>query len=330
MCAAVHQSVTSAQSISTADLDGDGRAVDGHSEGSTGREDTKIDSIRDGTFAEGSTIDEGASVAVGERERHVLSIGSHEFTRGCEGESNAGGRVAWDEDEVSAFLNNDSCLAVEGTDEFEGLHGSAGSRVGGGCRSNGGDAGYCAGRRGGVRVVGGCVGDVDGDIVDNDDRGVGEVGDHGVRDHGGIHVPIFLPAAKLLAIVLDINVDNLAVHKVPVLIWASILYFARRVEIDPLRGFDLAAALLVVAWRGTVGGGRIRGCRGGRDDLGPCRDGAWSAYAAGGNDSRDGRTVIDGGVRRDSHPFGNDVRFGAGGGGNVSKRWGGQDRQGRS
>ena len=59
--------------------------------------------------------------------------------------------------------------------------------------------------------------------------------------------------------------------------------------------------------------------------MSPCGNSAGSADAAGGDDGRDGRAVVDCGVGGDSHPLGNDVCLGGGaGGGNISKSWSGK------
>jgi hypothetical protein len=137
---------------------------------------------------------------------------------------------------------------------------------------------------------------------------------------------VLVPATQVVAVVLDVNVDNLAVHKVPILVRARILDFARRIVVNPLWGLDLAVALLVISRCGTVGGGRVARGRGRRDGLCPGRDGARSAHAAGRNDGGDGSAVVDGGISCDGHPFSNDVGLGTGGC-NGSKSWDGESRQ---
>lgn len=91
----------------------------------------------------------------------------------------------------------------------------------------------------------------------------------------------------------DDNCYDLGIEVIPILIRTTILDLTRCIVVNPLRGFDVAIAFMVVSRFSAPSGGRISGGSGRSDALSVSCDDTGGADIAGNYGGANGTTVID-------------------------------------
>jgi hypothetical protein len=217
-------------------------------------------------------------LSIGKGERNEAAVCCLQLTGGSKGECNTGGRTSDRcDDERSSFSDDNDVFTVQGSGQLEGRDGSS-RIVWTDSGSDGGCSGDSACRIRGISDGGGCNGDVDGDIIDNNDSRRRNVGGDWNKDDSGTDSPVFLVTSEdVTAVVFGVDLDDLVVGIVPILVRTDVFDNTWLIVVDGGGLSDGAAAFGVVSWCWTVGGSRIGGSGGGRDELSPGSDNAGRA-----------------------------------------------------
>ena len=129
-----------------------------------------------------------------------------------------------------------------------------------------------------ISDISGCDGDIDGNVVDYNDRRIDDISDHWSRHNNDI--PLFCDRVADDIVNFDINLDDLGVEIIPILVGTDVFDIAVSIVVYPLRVIDGTRAFVVISRLRTPRRSRVCGCRCGGDTLSPSRDDTGGTYIA--------------------------------------------------